>query len=201
MGKATHVSRITDGQARKEARDTLKLGRRRTGWRFRVLGDPARPPRNGHCVNDPSTALAITAPQNARHTTTQRPGQSPGAVAPNMDCQASARAARITPRRSQNSPRRPPLLASQPGPRRCAGHLRPSRRAPGHRRCARLGRPRFNLSGRTSQVRRCVSFRLTIPELITRESSLNLESIETNLQFSKLLKAIVQQLIVFPINA
>lgn len=67
MGKATHVSRITDGQARKEARDTLKLGRRRTGRRFRVLGDPARPPRNGHCVNDPSTALAITAPQNARH--------------------------------------------------------------------------------------------------------------------------------------
>jgi len=44
MGKATHVSRITDGQARKEARDTLKLGRRRTGRRFRVLSDPARPP-------------------------------------------------------------------------------------------------------------------------------------------------------------
>ena len=200
MGKATHVSRITDGQARKEARDTLKLGRRRTGRRFRVLGDPARPRGTATALTIPAQPLP-SRPLKTQGTNNTAPGAKPGR---RRTKHGLSNQRMSSPHHSQKKPKLSASSSPTGEPTRTSTmrrSLAPSRRAPDHRRCARLGRPRFNLSGRTSQVRRCVSFRLTIPVLITRESSLNLESIETNLQFSKLLKAIVQQLIVFPINA
>lgn len=77
MGKATHVSRITDGRARKEARDTLKLGRRRMGRRFRVLGDPARPRGTATALTIPAQPLP-SRPLKTQGTNNTAPGAKPG---------------------------------------------------------------------------------------------------------------------------
>lgn len=77
MGKATHVSRITDGQARKEARDTLKLGRRRTGRRFGVLGDPAHPRGTATALTIPAQPLP-SRPLKTQGSYNTAPGTKPG---------------------------------------------------------------------------------------------------------------------------